>query len=709
MMLFFFCAFLKADPMETEYHPFLADGDPIMWHTLLPKYIEPDVKLAIELSRKNIDGIASLPMDRLTFENTICALEAADYPLAVAWGYVGHLDGTCDSEELRAAHNRVLPLVTEFFADILLNDDLWARIKAFAETEEARKLRGVDRKLLDDTLDSFRDSGADLPRERRERLKQISVEASRKSQKFCENVLDSQNAWEKYVDDANELRGLPRITVDILRDDAKAHGREGYRLSLNPSSSSKCMQYLESEKLREEIFRALLTIGRADPYNNGEIVADLLRLRDETAGILGHNTYADLATKHRMVKTGTAAMAFVEDLHAKTEKFFARDVDSLEEFRAKIFGTKKSRLKPWEIAYFSEKLRQDRFAFEEEALRPYFKLENVISGLFKVANRLYGVNFVEQPTFFTADENANVPDGGVPVWHGDVKYFKAFDEDGNYVGGLYMDIHPRKSKHEGGWMDGIRGGYADGDGIWHYPVVAICTNLTPSTENAPSLLSHREVETLFHEFGHALHHLFGRVKYECMNGTNVALDFVELPSQIMENFCWERESLDLFAEHFQTGEPIPSALFNGMVAAKNHLSGIAMMAQLCAAKLDLELHQKYENYGNVDIEEALKHVLEPYHIKFSEPVPSIAKRFRHIFGGSYASGYYSYKWAEVLDADAFNKFKSNGILSREVGDEFREKILSKGDSEEADVLYRNFMGRDPDTDPLFIRSGLVDW
>jgi oligopeptidase A len=618
------------------------------------------------------------------------------------------LDATCNSDELRAEHNKMLPRVVEFGANVLLNDDLWLRIKSFAETEEAKNLRGVDRKLLDDTLDGFRDSGADLPRDRRERLKEIRVEASQKMQKFSENVLDSMNAWEKYVDDVSQLKGLPEITVAVLEEDAREHGHGGYRLSLTPSSMSKCMQYLENEALREEIFRASLTVGRVDPYGNEKIVADILRLRDEKAKILGHGTYADLTLKRRMAKNGAAAMAFIENLHGRTAKFFGRDAEALKDFRSETFGGEKCPLKPWETAFLAEKLRVAKFNFDEEELRPYFKLENVITGLFTIANRLYGVKFIEQPTFFTTDEKAAVPAGKIPVWQEDVKYFRAFDGNGDYIGGLYMDIHPRQSKHAGGWMSGIRGGYEDDDGVWHHPLVTICTNLTPSTERTPSLLSHREVETLFHEFGHTLHHMFGKVKYESMNGSNVAWDFIELPSQIMENFCWERASLDLFAKHFETGEPMAEELFNKMIAARNHLSGLAMMGQLCQAKLDLELHQKYANYENCDIEAKLRGVLAPYRMELSEYVPTIALNFRHIFAGGYAAGYYSYKWAEVLDADAFSRFKKNGVLSRTVGDEFRQKILSKGDSEEADVLYRSFMGRDPDIEPLLVRSGLVD-
>jgi oligopeptidase A len=489
---------------------------------------------------------------------------------------------------------------------------------------------------------------------------------SKLSQKFSENVLDSRNAWEKYVDSVENLAGLPQITIDVLGEDAKKHDHEGYRISLDPSSSAKCMQYLDDGNLREEIFRASLGVGSKDPHNNEKIVENILRLRNETAKILGHKTFADLALKRRMAKNGATALAFIENLHHRAKKFFDREVDALEDFRAKFFGEPRTLLRPWETAYVAEKFRQEKFDFDEEELRPYFKLENVIGGLFRTATELYGIKFVEQPTFFTTDEFATPPDGAIPVWHKDVKYFKAFEEDGTYIGGLYFDIHPRESKHTGAWMSGIKGGHFDCDGVWRHPIATVCSNLTPSTESTPSLLSHREVETLFHEFGHTLHHLLGKVKYESMNGTNVAWDFVEFPSQIMENFCWERKSLDIFARHFETGEPIPEDLFRKMVAARNHLSGMAMMRQLSLGKLDLELHQKYGNYAGKNIENRLKKVLVPYRMELSEYVPTIMLSFIHIFDGweFYAVGYYFYRWAEVLDGDAFNKFKNNDLLSK---------------------------------------------
>lgn len=708
MILFFLVICLDASCMENNEHPFLSDDMPIKWNTLLPKYIERDVNIAIDVAQANIDAIASLPIEDVTFENTIVALEHADKVLDRAWSYVGHLDATCNSQEIRDVINKMLPKVAEFSANILLNDDLWLRIKTFAESERAKKLEGIEKKLLQDTVDGFRDSGADLPREQRERLKAISIEASQLSQKFSENVLDSRNSWEKYVDNVDELKGLPEMTLDILAEDAKRKGREGYRLSLNPSTCGKCMQYLENESLREELFRASLIVGRKDQYNNQKIVERLLELRQESATILGYKTYADITLKHRMAKNGDNALKFIENLHDRALPFFERDITEMEQFSSDYFGEEKSRIKPWNMAFLAEKHRQKMFDFDEEELRPYFKLENVIAGLFDVARALYGINFVEHKVWHSDNADADVPDEVIPVWHEDVKFFKAYEESGDEIGGLYLDMHPRETKQAGGWMSCLVNGHFDEDGMWNRPIAVICTNLTPSTETSPSLLSHREVETLFHEFGHALHHLFGKVKFESMNGCHVAWDFVELPSQIMENFCWDRTSLDLFAKHYITGDKMPDDLFDKMSNARNHLSASGMMNQLCFAKLDLELHQNFENYDGDDIEALLEEVLTSYRYPVSERVPTILLSFSHIFGGGYAAGYYSYKWAEVLDADAFSKFENDGVLSRKIGERFRKYILSQGDSKEADELYRDFMGRDPDIEALFIRSGLVD-
>ena len=694
--------------MNQNEHPFLVEEQFIDWQTLTPDHIEADINYAIAESQKNIDAIAQLDPSELTFENTIIALDHSTDLLDYGWERVGHLDSVCNSDALRAEFNKMLPIVVEFESNIILNDALWARIKAFSESEAAKQLPPLEKRLLKRVVDSFRDSGADLPREQRERLKAISLELSQKSQKFSENCLDSRNAWEKYISDASELSGLPDTVLNILANDAKQHGKAGYRLSFQPPCFGPCMRYLDDADLRKELFEASLTIGRGGKYDNSQLVSDILRLRDEEARILGHKTFADLALKHRMAKNGARAMKFIEDLHDRTTKFFKRDLEEIRAFVREYTKDEHAELQPWDYSYYAEKNCRARFDFDDEELRPYFKMEDVVSGLFELVHRLYGIKILECKTFYSEDPNAETPSDTISVWHPDVKFYDVFDETGAYIGGFYADWYPRNSKRAGAWTNGLISGGNDKNGRWRHPVGTICGSLTPSTETTPSLLTHREVETIFHEFGHLLHHLFGRVKYSGLNGTHVAWDFVELPSQIMENFCWERVSLDLFAKHYKTGEKLPDDLFNKMTAVRKYLSGADMMRQLCFAKLDLELHQNYPAYKDGDIEAKLENVLRSYRATYPRPVPTILLSFSHIFDGGYAAGYYSYKWAEVLDADAFTKFSKAGVINEEVGHQFREKILSRGDSKDADILYHDFMGREPSLEPLLIRSGMVD-
>ncbi|MDR0679695.1 MAG: M3 family metallopeptidase [Puniceicoccales bacterium] len=708
LFLFLKCSFLQASAMEDEKHPFLVEKKFIDWQTLSTAYVIGDVRTAIEKAQRDVDAIAALPKDSLTFENTILALEHGGDILDIAWDRVSHLNGVCDSDELREAYNTVLPEVVEFGSNIILNDALWERVKAYSESKDVKNLSPIDKRLLQRTVDGFLDGGADLPREQRERLKQISLELSQKAQKFSENCLDSRNAWEKYVDNAEILKGLPKIALDILAADAKRHGHSGYRLSLDAPSLGPCMQYLDDDNLRKELFEASLTVGRTGKYNNSSLIEEILKLRDERAKLLGHKTHADMVLQHRMAKNGKTVLKFIEDLHGKSSKYFLRDVEELRKFIKEYTGDANAKLRPWNASYYSEKLRQKKYDFESELLRPYFKMENVISGLFEIVHRLYGIKIFECKTFFSEDRHSATPSDEASVWHKDVKFYDIFDETGAYIGSFYADWYPRKPKRGGAWANDLFAGGNDRHGHWQNPVGVICGNLTPSTESSPSLLTHYEVETIFHEFGHLMHHMFGKVKHKSLNGMSVAWDFVEMPSQIMENFCWDRSSLDLFARHYQTGEKIPDELFNKMLAARNHQSGMAMMGQLCLAKLDLELHHNYKAYKNCDIEEKLSTVLKPYRVQFEEKVPTIMLQFSHIFSGGYSAGYYSYKWAEVLDADAFTRFHDSGVLSEEIGSQFRQKILSQGDSVDADVLYRNFMGRDPKLEPLLIRSGLYD-
>jgi oligopeptidase A len=422
--------------------------------------------------------------------------------------------------------------------------------------------------------------------------------------------------------------------------------------------------------------------------------ARILDLRREKARLLGFPDFADLVLEDRMAHNGARAMTFLEDLKAKTERRFREENRELLEFRRSIEGPDAPELEPWDVAYYAEKQRAALYDFDEEALRPYFPLERVTAGLFELVNRLYGIRVSTEP--------------GVPVWDPQVRYYNVHDGDGAFLGGFYADWYPRENKRDGGWMDALITGGPGGGGFQPH-LGLICGNLTAPAGGRPALLTHREVETIFHEFGHLLHHLLSRVEIHTLAGTNVAWDFVELPSQIMENWCWERQALDLFARHWETAEPIPDALFQKMKRARTFRAANAQMRQLGMAFVDLFLHTRYSPQRDGDPVEYTRHILQEFVPAPLPPEHAMIAAFTHLFGSpvGYGAGYYSYKWAEVLDADAFTRFRDHGIFSRQVGGEFREKILSKGDGQDPAQLYRSFMGRDPDPQALLERSGLA--
>jgi oligopeptidase A len=456
------------------------------------------------------------------------------------------------------------------------------------------------------------------------------------------------------------------------------------------------MTYLEDEGLRREMWTAASQVGSRPPHDNTALINRILALRAEKAALLGLAHFADFAVERRMAKTGQRALDFINDLHTRAAGPFARECRELEEFRARETGTPARRLAPWEISFWSERLRRDRYAFDEEALRPYFPMHAVIDGMFELVKRIFGLRVAARE--------------GVETWHAEVKFYDLFDQGGRHLGSFYADWHPRESKRGGAWMNYLITGGPRPDGTRAPHLGLICGNLTPPAAGRAALLTHREVETIFHEFGHLLHHLLGEVEIKSLNGVNVAWDFVELPSQIMENWTWERESLDLFARHHETGATIPAEIFAKMTAAKNFRSAAATMRQMALARMDLLLHMRTAEFaGQADVEPVVRALIADCLVPTEPPAPTIVKRFTHVFSDpvGYAAGYYSYKWAEVLDADAFTRFKREGIFNPKVGAEFVTKILSRGNSEDPAELFRQFMGRDPDLNALLQRSGLA--
>jgi oligopeptidase A len=683
-------------------NPFLDPEFRVRWSQAKPDLVEPAIDAAIAESEAALLGIERAP-GKPTFENTFRALDEATDVLNRAWGRVTHLQNVEDSPDLREAHNRVLPKVSAFTARIPLRPELWARLKAFAESPGAKELTPGKARFVSETIAEFREAGADLPPDRRGRLEAIETDLAELTQRFSEHVLDATNAWQLVIEDEGRLAGLPDHAKARARVDAAAKGigsaeRPSWRFTLHMPSLEPFMKFVEDAALRAEMWKAASLVGSVAPNDNAPLISKILALRAEKSALLGREHFADLVIGRRMAKSGSGALGFVDDVIARFSKAFARECRELEESKAAETGGPVGRLAPWEILYRAERLRKANYDFDDEELRPFFPMDRVMAGMFELTGRIFGIKVVDHAP------------GEVETWHPDVRFHDVFDRAGRHLGSFYSDWYPREAKRGGAWMNGLTMGGPSIDGKRKPHLGVICGNLTPPAAGRPALLTHREVETIFHEFGHLLHQLLSEVEIKSLSGTNVAWDFVELPSQIMENWCWEREGLDLFARHFETGEPIPEALFRKMTAAKNFRSASAAMRQMAQAKMDLIMHIEAREFaGAADVEALISARVANCVIPTEPAAPTIIRRFTHIFSNpvGYAAGYYSYKWAEVLDADAFTRFKKEGIFSPTVGGEFVEKILSRGNSEDPGKLFRDFMGRDPDLTALLTRSGLA--
>jgi len=686
--------------MQTS-HPFLADDYHIRWSTLTPDHVEADINKGLEIAEANLEKIRALDAAELNYENTFGALEIVSEELDRAWGRLNHLDSVCNSEPQRLALNAALPRVTSFYAAIPLDDAIWEKLKAFSESDAAKSLDATRMRYVEETCASFIRSGVDLPAEKKSRVAEIQARLSEVTQKFGENVLDSTNAWELVIDDEARLAGLPESAKAAAAADATAKEQAGkWRFTLHYPSMGPVLQYADDDDLRREIWQANCTIGRDGDFDNTELIWEILGLRQEKAQLLGFDNFADLTLERRMATKGATALKFTEDLHARIVDAFDEDTQQLQAWKAAETATEAGPMQPWEVGYWAEKRRKAEYDYDEEELRPYFPLPSVMEGMFRIVSKLYNIRIEERET---GDE--------IQTWHPECCFYDLYDNATNeLLGSFYADWHPRESKRGGAWMNYFETGLpAVGDKPREPHLGLMVGNMTKPIGDKPALMDHREVETIFHEFGHLLHHLLADVTVKSLSGTNVAWDFVELPSQIMENFCWDRESLDLFARHHETGEPIPEDLYQKMLAARNYMSATAFMRQLGLGKLDLELHIKLDQFRGKDLDQVDREILADYKVPLATDGPTIARRFSHLFSSptGYAAGYYSYKWAEVLDADAFTRFQKEGILNPETGAAFREEILSKGNSAPADELYHNFMGRAPDQTALLERSGLA--
>ena len=695
-------------------YPFLDPTFLPRWSTFTAEAIEPSIRHALAEAEENIDTIASQDPAAATYESSFLALEHATESLSRGWGRLQHLDSVSDNPAQREAINNLLPDVTDFYSSLSLNPQLFNVLNTVAQSESAKSLTAIQQRHIQETIADFIESGAALPDAEKSRIAAIDSELSKLTKKYSENVLDATNAWELIITDESKLDGLPDSAKAAAVANARSKNIEApaWRFTLQAPSMSPIMQHAHDEQLRKTVWQASSVVGSEAPYDNSELVWKILELRKQKAEVLGHTNFADLTLQRRMARNGGTALAFVESIHDKIHATFLADAQQLSEYKAAKTSTTPEQLEPWEISYWAERQRKEFYDIDDEDLRPYFPVNRVMEGMFSIASKIFGITITQRDTIdlnsIKNHQSSIINRQSTPpvdTWHPEVTFYEIHDSNSKkHLGSFYADWHPRETKRGGAWMNSIHTG-----ALGEPHLGLIIGNMSPPVDDTPALLTHREVETIFHEFGHLLHGLLSNVPVKSLSGTNVAWDFVELPSQILENFCWERETLDLFARHYITDAAIPEDFFRKMLAAKNYMSATVFMRQLALGKLDLELHLHPEKYLGRDLQKVDREILADYRVSFKTQAPSMALRFNHLFSSptGYAAGYYSYKWAEVLDADAFTRFKKEGILNPEIGMAFREQILSKGNSAPPEVLYQNFMSRPADPEALLVRAGLV--
>ena len=668
-----------------SHNPLLALALPPPFDQVRADHVQPAILELIRQAELAIEAIANTQI--FDYDSTFGALERSTEQLEMAMGIVEHLESVATSDALREAYNKILPPVSQFYSNITLHDGLYRALRACEQQLDRTKLSAIQLRHVDKTLDDFKRHGAELNEAGKTELRAIDQALSEKTTLFSQNVLDSANAFELIVDESR-TGGLPASALSMAQESAQSRGKTGFRFTLQAPSVVPVLNYADDAKLREKIWCAFNQRG-CGKFDNLPLVKEILSLRRRKARLLGFADFADMVTFDRMAKTGHAAADFIENLRRKTVAAYRRENEDLLAFRRSIEGPDAPELRPWDVGYYAEKQRKALYDFDEEALRPYFSADKVLQGAFDLATSLYGVQLV---------------DADLPVWHEQVRAHRMLDKSGHEIGIFYTDLYPRESKRDGAWMHGL---IAAAPPAPH--VALFCLNAQPPTKDVPSLLSFRDVETVFHEFGHLLHHCLSSVPIRSLSCTRVAQDFVELPSQIMENWCTESAALNRFASHYQSHEPLPEDLIQRLLRARNFRAANAQMRQLGFAAADLALHREFDPDSDDNVNDFANNILQNYAaVKLPSDYAVIAS-FGHLFSHSvgYAAGYYSYKWAEVLDADAFTRFKTEGLFNAEVGRAFMQAILARGDSADPQLLFEEFMGRAPRLEPMLERLGLL--
>ena len=680
---------------QTTHNPFFLKyntpfGTP-PFSEIKTEHYEPAFDEGIKQLDNEVQAIAENEQPA-TFENTIVALERSGRLLnKVSSAFFNVLNAEAD-DEMMDISQRISPKLSESSNNIFLNEKLFSRVKSIYEQKDRLDLSTEDAKLLEETFESFSIRGANLNPEDKEKYRKLSTDLSILSLTFDQNALKDKNRYELLLTDEKDLDGLPESIREAAAHRAKEKGKEGWLFNLTAPSYIPFMRYAASRSLREAMYREYMSVGnKGDEYDNKEIIRQIVNIRLEIARLMGYNTYAEYSLKHTMAKNPATVYNLLNQLLEAYKPVAINEYNAVQGF---AMGSEKENITvmPWDWSYYSEKLKDIRFDVNDEMTRPYFKLDNVKKGVFGLATQLYGITFKENKE--------------IPVYHPEVDAYEVYDADGKFLSILYTDFHPREGKRAGAWMTEYKGQWIDSEtGENSRPHVSVVMNFTKPTENKPALLTFNEVETFLHEFGHSLHGMFANSTYESLSGTNVYWDFVELPSQIMENFAIEKDFLNTFARHYQTGENLPEELMKRMVDAANFNAAYACLRQVSFGLLDMAWYTRHTPFEG-DVKEYEQKAWAKAQILPVVKDACMSTQFSHIFSGGYSAGYYSYKWAEVLDADAFSLFKQKGIFNRDVAGSFRQNILSKGGTEHPMTLYKRFRGQEPTIDALLIRNGI---
>jgi oligopeptidase A len=672
------------------------DSNPLLDFSGLPRFAEirpeqvtPAVEQLLADGRATVQAVLRAPA---TWEGFVAPLEDANERIGRAWGQVAHLHAVMDSAELREAYNANLPKITKYWTELGQNLELFEKYKALRAAREFEALTAARKRIVDNAIRDFRLGGAELAPEKKKRYAAIQEELSRLGAKFSENLLDATNAFSIYVTKA-QAAGIPQDVLQAAREAAEKDGKEGWKFTLHMPSYLPVMQYADDRALREKMYYASSTraseFGKPE-WDNAPLIASIVPLRRELARLLGYRNYAEVSLVPKMAQSAQQVLAFLDDLARRARPFAEKDVEELKSFSREELGVPD--LQAWDVAYASEKLRLRRYSFSDQEVKQYFPEDAVLRGLFRVAETLYQVRILESKA---------------PAWHPDVRFFEVRDSSGAAIGQFYVDLYARETKRGGAWMDDAIARRRKRERIQN-PVAYLNCNFSRPVGEKPALFTHDEVLTLFHEFGHGLHHLLTRVEDLGVSGLNgVEWDAVELPSQFMENFCWEWDVLREMTRHVDTGLPIPRTLFDRMLAAKNFQSGLAMLRQIEFAVFDMRLHSDFDPAAGRTAQQLLEEVRRQVAVLFPPAYNRFPNSFGHIFGGGYAAGYYSYKWAEVLSADAYSLFEEQGVLSPDAGARFRDEILAVGGSRPAAESFRAFRGREPTVDALLRHNGMI--